>query len=1120
MSATFTNPDHIQPQPPIPPFDPTGPNPTSSNSTQNMPPPQQPQYPTLYNPSANFPLPPNHYPPPGPTQEWYSNYPYHQQYAPRPPQNNAGYDPNSGYPYPPPYPPPMGAQMYQPYPFPPYTQMGDPGPSTMQNGFMPYPGPPLEPGPITFYPQASDSQSHPSSPPHVSPTDTQTGNFDPRNHGPVSPLEQSRSIDNVMVSRSPPTFTPQIPQPGAFQTIHTGHPSQPYPLSYPPNHPYANGAGVGYIPYPNVPMLYPNTNYHPGFMSHMRPPPGPPDPGFKGFNPAAQGFNYNGRRRQTRVNGTVNYDNQPGYPSIRPVMNNRASQVGPPRSWVPPNIPDGERSKSLNPPRPADISTESRVLGLTQMDRPVPPPTDQKSASDRAELPHPPTTVNGTLKEDPGTSTSPVNNIKSTPEAQPDAKLSETDDTPALSLSSSDQPTSPIVQTPTVPIFIDTPNAQSKATVEGPKAEITFGGPILPRIPSPPADQTPRQHILGWARGQVSTRVSTFPQVDPHGQERFGARKTHRKESTVKLEEDVTMASSIPRRAALPIIFGTLEINGEAEQGRKGGADVEERINLVEPLEVPGDVRTPLVKPVKPVSWAALLRQPAPDKPGGGSISGVSIRSDVASKATSPTQSITSLLPDPSVAPSVDQPSPSSTVTSIGIASPPAPIPASRPAPINYAAAAASAAATPQEELVKLLTEGVKGKIPEKGPMTLPRGLINTGNMCFANTILQVLVFCLPFTQLLEELGKRLKADLGRQTPLLEAMIVFLREFNLPDPVPGAAPSQQRNALINGSKHSRRDKDHRSTAFIPEHVYEAMKANKRFDFVQKGHQEDAEEFFGFLNDTLHEEILKLVSRSSNRKISSGQLPNGDTDKHIRRPVSPGAEDSSGWLEVGKKQRVHQVRSVESHESAISRLFGGTLRSVLRVPGNKDSVTLEPFKTLALDIRSDVTTIEDALRHIAEPEIVPGVYSPSRKEKVDASKQVTIETFPPVLVLHLKRFEYDQVEQRVFKRDKPVAYGTELIIPSEVVSPTKRGHPVKYRLFGVDYHHGASSQGGHYTLAAARQDGSGWIHFDDETHSAVPTEAVVVSESEAVSGRAGLIGGREKCAYLLFYQRVR
>ena len=58
------------------------------------------------------------------------------------------------------------------------------------------------------------------------------------------------------------------------------------------------------------------------------------------------------------------------------------------------------------------------------------------------------------------------------------------------------------------------------------------------------------------------------------------------------------------------------------------------------------------------------------------------------------------------------------------------------------------------------------------------------------------------------------------------------------------------------------------------------------------------------------------------------------------------------------------------------------------------------------------------------------------------------------------------------------------------------------------------------MAVSRQDGAGWIHFDDESVSTIPTEQVVVTADEARDGRTGLIGGREKCAYLLFYLRAR
>lgn len=143
-----------------------------------------------------------------------------------------------------------------------------------------------------------------------------------------------------------------------------------------------------------------------------------------------------------------------------------------------------------------------------------------------------------------------------------------------------------------------------------------------------------------------------------------------------------------------------------------------------------------------------------------------------------------------------------------------------------------------------------------------------------------------------------------------------------------------------------------------------------------------------------------------------------------------------------------MRSTENRESAITRIFGGTLRSVLHTPGQKDSVTLEPYQPLQLDIQaSSVLTISDALRHISEPEIVPGVWSSARNTNVDATKQVYIDSFPPVLILHLKRFVYDPEEQNVVKRSKLVGYGTELVVPPEIVSPGRRGQAIKYRLFG-------------------------------------------------------------------------
>lgn len=161
-----------------------------------------------------------------------------------------------------------------------------------------------------------------------------------------------------------------------------------------------------------------------------------------------------------------------------------------------------------------------------------------------------------------------------------------------------------------------------------------------------------------------------------------------------------------------------------------------------------------------------------------------------------------------------------------------------------------------------------------------------------------------------------------------------------------------------------------------------------------------------------------------------------------------------------------MAQTETRESPITRIFGGQLRSVLRCAGQKDSITLEPYQRLQLDIQvrppplrkptrllltllsqpHNVRTVEDALTNLTLPEPLPDFVSRSGV-RVDATKQVYLETYPPVLILHLKRFLYDNVGG-VQKSGKVIGYGTELVIREEIIAPTKRtGKVVKYQLYG-------------------------------------------------------------------------
>lgn len=257
--------------------------------------------------------------------------------------------------------------------------------------------------------------------------------------------------------------------------------------------------------------------------------------------------------------------------------------------------------------------------------------------------------------------------------------------------------------------------------------------------------------------------------------------------------------------------------------------------------------------------------------------------------------------------------------------------------------------------------------------------------------------------------------------------------------------------------------------------------------TQRGHQQDAEEFLGFLLAGMHDECATVIR-------SQPDTSNADQSN----ATSPTSEN--GWLEVGPKQKAAITREagdLNSSPSPLTHIFGGQLRSELRVSGLKNSVTLEPYQPLQLDIGApQINNITDALRNLTKPETLTGDFG-GREQK--ATKQVFIETLPPVLILHLKRFQYDNAggTQKIWKK---VGYPLHLEIPKEVFAPQKRGAlgikgEPKYRLISVVYHHGKSAAGGHYTVDILRQDEREWVRVDDTLIRRIRAEDVAEGGSE-------------------------
>ncbi|KAJ4160037.1 uncharacterized protein LMH87_007970 [Akanthomyces muscarius] len=114
-------------------------------------------------------------------------------------------------------------------------------------------------------------------------------------------------------------------------------------------------------------------------------------------------------------------------------------------------------------------------------------------------------------------------------------------------------------------------------------------------------------------------------------------------------------------------------------------------------------------------------------------------------------------------------------------------------------------------------------------------------------------------------------------------------------------------------------------------------------------------------------------------------------------------------------------------------------------------------------------------------------------------RVFIETLPPVLILHLKRFQFD-AEGGTTKIWKNVGYPLDLEIPREALSRQTRqslndGTLPKYKLISVIYHHGKNASGGHYTADVRRQDGREWLRLDDTVLRRLRSEEVAEGGSE-------------------------
>ncbi|CAH2260523.1 ubiquitin carboxyl-terminal hydrolase 46 isoform X2 [Pararge aegeria] len=335
-------------------------------------------------------------------------------------------------------------------------------------------------------------------------------------------------------------------------------------------------------------------------------------------------------------------------------------------------------------------------------------------------------------------------------------------------------------------------------------------------------------------------------------------------------------------------------------------------------------------------------------------------------------------------------------------------------------------------------------------------GLVNFGNTCYSNSVLQALYFCRPFRE--KVLEYKAKNKRTKETLLTCLADLFYSIATQKKKVGSIAPKK--------------------------FIARLRKEKEEFDNYM---QQDAHEFLNFLINHINEIIL------AERNQSTLKLQKTDGNKE--------GVTCNGTL----------PQSQNTDPTWVHEIFQGTLTSETRCL-NCETVSSkdEHFFDLQVDVDQN-TSITHCLKCFSDTETLCN----DNKFKCDncssyqeAQKRMRVKKLPLILALHLKRFKYMEQYNRHIKVSHRVVFPLELRLfntSDDAVNPDRL-----YDLVAVVVHCGSGPNRGHY-ISIVKSHGF-WLLFDDDMVDKIDASAI-----EDFYGLTSDIQKSSETGYILFYQ---
>ncbi|KAI8341471.1 hypothetical protein BC941DRAFT_416983 [Chlamydoabsidia padenii] len=168
------------------------------------------------------------------------------------------------------------------------------------------------------------------------------------------------------------------------------------------------------------------------------------------------------------------------------------------------------------------------------------------------------------------------------------------------------------------------------------------------------------------------------------------------------------------------------------------------------------------------------------------------------------------------------------------------------------------------------------------------------------------------------------------------------------------------------------------------------------------------------------------------------------------------------------------------DGAIKKLFVGKMKSYIKcINVDYESSRSEDYYDIQLNVKGCKNLEESFKDYIAE-ETLEGdnKYHAEGYGLQDAKKGVIFESFPPVLHLQLKRFEYDVMRDSMVKINDRHEFPLSIDLEPYLDASADKTISHEYGLHGVLVHSGDLS-GGHYFAFVKPKAEDRWLKFDDD-----------------------------------------